>query len=125
MECIIKWQTEIARPGDILMHSIFRAVDFMEIFITSTYELLESTIRFYLNPTEGLLDSCKPNWSHLTMLLHKSLPKLQLTPIIHGNYFHLIHFFLIYKIHEMNGHIKEQVIFLQDICQLLDGLKTR
>lgn len=119
----------MCQPGDILMHSIFHAVDFLGIFIGNTYTLLESTINFYFRSMEnpsGPADTFQfqPTWSKVMALMRQSFAKLQLTPIIHGNHFHMMHLFLIHEMQRLNGHVKEQVVFLQDLCQLLDGLKS-
>ncbi|XP_017477815.1 PREDICTED: ectopic P granules protein 5 homolog isoform X2 [Rhagoletis zephyria] len=122
VDTIIQWQAQ-CDAGNFLICSTFNAVGHLKTFISGIYPLLESTIAHYFRTTAESKDWHTPTWSELWQILQTSLAKMDLMPVIHGPYFFILHIFFIYKI-DQTTNSGDKITFLQDVCQLLEGLKT-
>ncbi|XP_005180740.1 ectopic P granules protein 5 homolog isoform X2 [Musca domestica] len=123
VESIIKWQVNIAEPGNILMCSILSAMGHMKAFIGGIYDLLEASIIFYFRSSESSLEWHSPSWLQLLQILQMSLEKLELMPIMRNSSIFTLHIFILYKMEKMPT-VGDQITFMQDLCQLIENIKT-
>ncbi|XP_073818455.1 ectopic P-granules autophagy protein 5 isoform X2 [Musca autumnalis] len=123
IESIIKWQVHISEPGNILMCSILSALGHMKAFIGGAYTLLEASIIFYFRSSEASLEWHSPSWSQLLEILQMSLEKLELMPIMRNSSIFTLHIFILYKMEKMPT-VGDQITFMQDLCQLIESIKT-
>ncbi|XP_059219883.1 ectopic P granules protein 5 homolog isoform X1 [Stomoxys calcitrans] len=123
IDSIIKWQATTAEPGNILMCSILSALGHMKAFIGGTYVLLESTICFYFRSSESSLEWHTPTWINLLQTLQMSLEKLELMPIMRNCSMFTLNVYILYKMEKMPT-VGDQITFMQDLCQLIESIKT-
>ncbi|XP_067619599.1 ectopic P granules protein 5 homolog isoform X2 [Eurosta solidaginis] len=122
VDVIIQWQAE-CDAGNVLLCSTLSAISHMKMFFAGVYPLLESTIAHYFRTSQESKDWHTPSWKKLWELLKMSVEKMNLMPIMSGPYFLTLHYFFIYKI-DQNANFGDKITFLQDLCQLVEGLKT-
>lgn len=96
----------------------------MKTFVTGTYPLLESTVAHYFRTSQESQDWHKPTWKALREILDTSFSKMDLMPILRGPFFLTLHIFFIYKMEQITN-IGDKITFLQDVCQLVEGCKTK
>ncbi|XP_053947288.1 ectopic P granules protein 5 homolog isoform X1 [Anastrepha ludens] len=122
VDTIIQWQAQ-CDTGNFLLCSTLNAIGHMKTFVTGVYPLLESTISHYFRSSAESKDWHTPTWKALWQILQTSVVKMDMMPIMRGPFYFTLHIFFLYKIDQITNS-SDKITFLQDVCQLLEGLKT-
>lgn len=96
----------------------------VKTFTSGLYDLLETSIIYYLRNGEDSAIWHQPTWLTLLKILQPCFNKLQLMPLINKNHLFSLHIFILYYMDKLEA-IDDRIIFMQDLCQLLEMLKIQ